>query len=97
VEARAVYNWVVGLSVDAGFLYLGLFLRIAISVNGALPPERRFPLREYRQHYAEIIRLHCKLFPKSTLRVTWKILGIIWLLLIGVAIAAHIQTTRHTP
>jgi hypothetical protein len=49
----------------------GLFIRMGVQVNGALPRERRIPLIEIRSHLLEIRELHAALFPSSALRRTF--------------------------
>jgi hypothetical protein len=60
-----------------GVLGLLLFFRMVFEVHRALPPERKFPLSEYRSHYHEIIQLHKDFFPRSGVRIAWQILRVI--------------------
>ena len=85
------YNWLLTLGVCAAFLWFGLLIRMIASVIEALPPEKRFPLMEYRSRYPEVLHLHRELFPKSALRLAWRLLGIASVLLVAGAIALYHQ------
>ena len=48
-----------------------LFIRMAIDLNRALPPQKKFFIAELRMHFNEVKRLHEEFFPVSALRATW--------------------------
>jgi len=48
-----------------------LFLRMAIELNKVLPPSKRIPLIEFRNHISEIRRLYEDSFPEGVLSMAW--------------------------
>jgi hypothetical protein len=76
----SIYLVVVGTVVS--LIGWSLFLRMAIELNKVLPPDKRIPLIEFRNHISRIRRLHEDSFPESGLSTTWLILtvaaGLVW-------------------
>jgi hypothetical protein len=61
------------LGACSGFLHVVLLIRMVANVVKVLPPEKRFPVNEYRYHYPEVVGLHKEFFPRSAVRVAWRL------------------------
>jgi hypothetical protein len=70
-----------------------LFFRMAIELNKALPPDKRIPLIEFRNHIFRIRRLHEDSFPESGLSTTWLVLMVAAALAWASAIIAELIRT----
>jgi hypothetical protein len=63
MDKVSIYLMVVGTVVS--LIGWSLFLRMAIEVNKVLPPGKRIPLIELRNHISRIRRLYEDSFPES--------------------------------
>ena len=84
---------VVGATVS--LIGWSLFFRMVSELNKVLPPDKKIPVFEFRNHISEIRRLHEDSFPDSALSTAWMILmvtaGLAWT---AVVIVELIRTSR---
>lgn len=90
------YTLCIVLAVCCIFLHFGLLIRIVTDAVNSLPPEKRFPITEYRNHYPEVIRLHKDIFPRSTIRVVWRMAGLAAFMFGAAAVALYHGWVRPT-
>jgi hypothetical protein len=72
-----------------------LFFRMAIELNRVLPPSKRIPLIEFRNHISEIRRLYEDSFPEGVLSMAWMTLLAAGGIALGSAVIVElIRTSR---
>jgi hypothetical protein len=86
------YLWIVG--VLCLFISSSLFLRMAVELNKALPPEKKFSLFEIRMHFHEIKSSHESFFPISALRTVWFVLLVVSVSAMAIAVMLAIRPAR---
>jgi hypothetical protein len=64
---------------------------MAIELNRALAPQKRFFILELRMRFHEVKRLHEELFPVSALRATWFALMVSSVIVLAVAIIVAVK------
>jgi hypothetical protein len=76
----------------AGF---ALFLKMIVELNRVLPPEKRIPLIQYREH--DIRGLHGQYFPVSRLRVGAFVLMTVFATLVAAGVIADVIAGSSHP
>ena len=80
-----------GLGAIGMLVGFSLFIRMAIELNGVLPPKKKFSILELNMRRHDVKRLHEELFPLSSLRTTWFVLVVASVMAMVVAVIIAVK------